>query len=164
MSSLKLEMDLDEFNAFRKKLTDKTLFQEYCRQALVQACNSFLKSVRSRTPVTGQPNPVTGRVWNWKQKHPAGQLKAAWTKDNKNLEARVVTKGDGFEITLVNTTPYASWVEKGHRKFIFGRDTGEWTMGTFFVKQTEVEFENGKLARSVQLKLNKWLKEIADVK
>lgn len=160
MSYLKVEMDLDELINFNKRLTNPRLFQAYCREALLEAANDFLKTIKSRTPKTGEPNPVTGRVWNWKQNHPAGQLREAWTKDNQNLKAKVVTKANGFEITLVNNTEYASWVEKGHRKFIFGRDTGEWTMGTFFLKRTEVEFENGRLAKSVEKKLTDWIKEV----
>lgn len=164
MASFELNVDLHELKHFIDKLTSEKLFKEYAKKALVEAAIDFIKAVKPRTPKTGEPNPITGRVWNIPQNHPAGQLRNSWDEDNQNIEAKVVEKNGGFEITLYNNTYYASWVEKGHRKFVFGRDTNGWVMGSFFLKRTEVEFENGALAKSVQKKLNDWIKEVVNGK
>ena len=157
-----LKVDYKELTDFVGRLTNKASFERAEREALVKAANEFIKLAQKNTPVSGEPNPYTGRSWNWVRNpdHPKGQLKEAWVKDNPNLEAKVVRKADGYEITIVNNTEYASWVESGHRKVVYGRDTGQWTMGSFFLRRSEIHFVNFELDKIVKNRIDQWVKEV----
>lgn len=87
-----------------------------------------------------------------------GRLKNQWRADNGNLSVRIRETGSGYYLELVNTTEYASWVEKGHRKWLWGYDTGSWVMGRFFVRKTEHIWQSGKLDSQLQKQIDRWLK------
>ena len=98
-----------------------------------------------------------------------GRLKAQWRKDNSNIALQVHDTGYGWELTLVNTTEYASWVEKGHYAYNqYGGpwpvknakvpDSSGWVYGRFFVRKTENVWNNGKLDRSLTIRINNWIK------
>ena len=165
-SSTSFKVDYTELTALRERLGDRKLLEKAEKDMLLKAANSFIKLVQRNTPVSGEVNPYTGRSWDWVRKpdHPKGRLRDAWLKDNPKLEAKVVRRADGYEITIVNNTNYASWVENGHRKFIYGRDTGEWTMGCFFVRRSEISFENGELPKIVANRIYQWVEEVVNGK
>lgn len=87
-----------------------------------------------------------------------GKLKRQWRIDNAHLPLRVQRVSGGWVIELVNTTHYASFVEKGHRKVLWGVDTGGWVYGRFFVLKTEHIWNNGKLDNVLKRQINTWLK------
>ena len=97
-----LTVDNHELNELCERMAsfaDGERTARFIEQALAEVAQNVLKDLEARTPVD------------------TGKLKAQWAKDNRGIAARVVRKGDGYEITLVNTTEYADWVEKGHKSY-----------------------------------------------
>ena len=134
---------------------------------LADIANRILTDLKARTPVK------------------TGKLKKQWDKDNPRgqLKARVTRKGDGYEITLVNTTEYADWVEKGHRSYNQfggpyivrnsrihpqgvpeGHGGGDWVYGRFYVRNTENLWANGKLDPLVEREVTRWINRIYEGK
>lgn len=155
-----LHVDTRELDAFAAKMRTLTRDGNYIKQALAEAGEEYLKDVIAVTPVNKILEAPT-----------RGQLKARWRKDNKNLFVKVRETNAGYVLELVNTTPYASWVEKGHRA-IPGqyvpildkriRQSTTWVMGQFFVRKTEVKWQNGKLDRSLSTKIGKWISHMLE--
>lgn len=140
---IKIEADLSELKKFEDKVnTLKDTYWDFMvRSSLAQVAETYLQELISVTPVD------------------TGKLKKQWRKDNgKDLAVKVRDVGNGYVIELINTTEYASWVEKGHNIYNqFGGPYG-WCYGRFFVKKTEVAWQNGKLDDRLQRRINKWRK------
>lgn len=140
---IKIEADLSELKEFEDKVnTLKDTYWDFIvRSSLAQVAETYLQELISVTPVD------------------TGKLKKQWRKDNgKDLAVKVRDVGNGYMIELINTTEYASWVEKGHNIYNqFGGPYG-WCYGRFFVKKTEVAWQNGKLDDRLQRRINKWMK------
>lgn len=146
-----VEVDSQEFDKFTTNFKKLTKSDDFLSLAISEVANNYLKDLMARTPVK------------------TGKLKAQWKKDNKNLKAKVVKTNDGYQVVLINTTEYASWVEKGHYAYNqFGGpwpvvnakvpDSSGWVYGRFFVRNTENIWNNGKLDRAFQSRLTRWIK------
>lgn len=156
-----LTVDNHELNELCERMAafaDGERTARFIEQALAEVAQNVLKDLIARTPVD------------------TGKLKAQWAKDNRGIAARVVRKGDGYEITLVNTTEYADWVEKGHKSYNQfggpytvrnsrirpnnvpeGHGGGDWVYGRFYVRNTENIWKNGKLDAAFQARLTRWI-------
>ena len=89
-----------------------------------------------------------------------GRLQNQWILDNMNIN--VVDRGDLYEVELVNTTEYASWVEKGHWSYNqFGGPYG-WVVGRFYVRKTENLWKHGRLDERIQQEYETWLKNMLE--
>ena len=140
---IKIEADFDELTAFTEKVNQLANgeWDRMIRDSLAEVAETYLQELIHVTPVK------------------TGKLKGQWRKDNGNdLAVKVRDVDDGYVIELINTTEYASWVEKGHNIYNqFGGPYG-WCYGRFFVTKTEVSWQNGKLDDRLQRRINKWMK------
>lgn len=153
---LKIEADYDELTAFTEKVNQLANgeWDKMVRDSLARVAETYLQELIGVTPVK------------------TGKLKRQWRKDNgKDLAVKVRDVGNGYVIELINTTEYASWVEKGHYSYNqFGGpypvrnakvpDSTGWVYGRFFVKKTEVKWQDGKLDAALQRRINGWMKEL----
>jgi hypothetical protein len=88
-----------------------------------------------------------------------GNLRRSW-------DVEVADKGGGCEITLTNSSEYASYVEYGHRQTpgrfvpaIGKRLKKSWVEGKLFLTKSEMEMEK-ELPKVIEKKLEAWLKEV----
>lgn len=125
------------------------------KRALEKLAASFLQDVKKRTPKK------------------TGKLRDQWDVDNANIV--VHEDAGGFYVYLVNTTEYAEWVEKGHYSYnqfggpyevknrtvpyYDGNNAPTFVYGVFYLKKTEVEYNEGKLETIVSREFDKWLKD-----
>lgn len=113
------------------------------KRILEKIAKEYLVDLAERTPVD------------------TGQLQNQWILDNMNIN--VVDRGDLYEVELVNTTNYASWVEKGHNiKNRAGGPVLGWCMGQFFVRKTENLWKHGRLDERIQQEYETWLKNMLE--
>lgn len=82
-----------------------------------------------------------------------GLLKKMWLKDNPKL--KVKRQGNVRSVTIKNTTPYASFVEKGHKKVLWGVPTNGWVMGRFFQKKSEFTTE-----KQLEKAINNYIEDV----
>lgn len=146
-----LEVEYSEMTEFAKRCEELLDMSEQIREVLIEVGNQYLAELIERTPVNKDLKAPT-----------RGNLKAQWKIDNPSVALKVTDTGNGYMLELINTTYYASWVEKGHRKVVFGHDTGGWVMGQFFVRKTETIWQNGKLDAVLTKRINQWLQSIFD--
>lgn len=143
-----IEIDASDLTKLQKKLSGLIDNDDWIRQAIVESCELMLKDLIESTPVD------------------TGRLKEQWLKDNPKIVVRDTS--DGWTVDLVNTTEYASWVEKGHFSYNqYGGpwpvknakvpDSSGWVYGRFFVRKTENIWQNGKLDANLSSRLNEWL-------
>lgn len=143
-----IEIDASDLTKLQKKLSSLIDNDDWIRQAIVESCELMLKDLIESTPVD------------------TGRLKEQWLKDNPKIVVRDTS--DGWTVDLVNTTEYASWVEKGHFSYNqYGGpwpvknakvpDSSGWVYGRFFVRKTENIWQNGKLDANLSSRLNEWL-------
>lgn len=143
-----IEIDASDLTKLQKKLSGLIDNDDWIRQAIVESCELMLKDLIESTPVD------------------TGRLKEQWLKDNPKIVVR--NTSDGWTVDLVNTTEYASWVEKGHFSYNqYGGpwpvknakvpDSSGWVYGRFFVRKTENIWQNGKLDANLSSRLNEWL-------
>ena len=112
------------------------------KRILEKIAKEYLVDLAERTPVD------TGRLQN------------QWILDNMNIN--VVDRGDLYEVELINTTEYASWVEKGHWSYNqFGGPYG-WVIGRFYVRKTENLWKHGRLDERIQQEYETWLKKMLE--
>ena len=88
-----------------------------------------------------------------------GNLRRSW-------DVEVADKGGGCEITLTNSSEYASYVEYGHRQTpgryvpAIGKSLKKsWVTGQFFLTKAELELEK-ELPKIIEKKLEAWIKEV----
>lgn len=143
-----IEIDASDLTKLQKKLSSLIDNDNWIRQAIAESCELMLKDLIESTPVD------------------TGRLKEQWLKDNPKIVVR--NTSDGWTVDLVNTTEYASWVEKGHFSYNqYGGpwpvknakvpDSSGWVYGRFFVRKTENIWQNGKLDANLSSRLNEWL-------
>ncbi len=143
-----IEIDASDLTKLQKNLSGLIDNDDWIRQAIVESCELMLKDLIESTPVD------------------TGRLKEQWLKDNPKIVVRDTS--DGWTVDLVNTTEYASWVEKGHFSYNqYGGpwpvknakvpDSSGWVYGRFFVRKTENIWQNGKLDANLSSRLNEWL-------
>lgn len=112
------------------------------KRILEKIAKEYLVDLANKTPVD------TGRLQN------------QWILDNMNIN--VIDRGDLYEVELVNTTEYASWVENGHWSYNqFGGPYG-WVMGRFYVRKTENLWKHGRLDERIQQEYETWLKNMLE--
>lgn len=156
--AIQISVENDEFERFQNELENRLVnnWEQVVKNSLLQCAELYLKDVIKATPVGTKYRPKT----KGKKAHKPGNLKRQWRKDNKQLALKIKTAPDGYFIQLVNTTEYASWVEKGHESYNqFGGSYG-WVMGQFFVKKTENIWQNGKLDKTMQRRINDWMRSL----
>lgn len=149
---MRLRCNTKQLVAFANKVSQAVdEAKERERKALLKVARQYLQAVKAATPVD------------------SGDLLQQWDIDNSNLDVQIVETTNGYYIDIVNNTPYASWVEKGHRaipgQFIpeLGksvRKTTTWVMGRFFVRKTENLFQNGIIDTVVGNELEKWIVKV----
>lgn len=149
------EIDTSELEDFAERFKELTEPDLGIRLALEQVSRSYLNDLKRATPVD------------------TGKLKKQWDIDNIGVQAK--TTSDGWEITLINTTEYASYVEKGHHSYnqfggpyviknrtvpyFDGESGATFVYGRFFVRKTENVWNEGKLDRSLQNRIGRWINE-----
>ena len=92
---MNFEWDFDELFEFADRLSNISVFEKHMKQATKDISKALLKRMKSLTPVDDY-DLING--WN----------------GNKFL---VTEYDDGYEVLIVNTTPYAQHVNDGHRAF-----------------------------------------------
>lgn len=92
---MKITWDFDELYTFADRLADMKRFTEFAEKATKDISKSLLKQMKSLTPVDSY------------------ELINGW-EGNKFA---VVKKDDGFEVLIVNKTPYALYVNDGHKAY-----------------------------------------------
>lgn len=159
---MKLEWDIHEITDFARNLGNINKFNRFLENATKEIATILLKMMKNRTPVD------------------YGQLKASWDRDNSII--KVERLSNGFEVTLINTTYYARWVNDGHKqrpgRFIPGRWEGKHfrydptadggmvlkaprVKGKFFVEIPILQLENSRQLNSIIYKnLQNWWKEL----
>lgn len=142
--AIQISVDNDELEQFAQSFKSRVIdnWEQVVKNSLLQCAELYLQDVIRATPVD------------------TGKMKRQWRKDNKQLAVKIKEVSDGYQIELVNTTEYASWVEKGHESYNqFGGSYG-WVMGRFFVKNTENIWQNGKLDKTMQRRINDWMRSL----
>ena len=142
--AIQISVDNDELEQFAQSFKSRVIdnWEQVVKNSLIQCAELYLQDVIRATPVD------------------TGKMTRQWRKDNKQLAVKVKEVSDGYQIELVNTTEYASWVEKGHESYNqFGGSYG-WVMGRFFVKNTENIWQNGKLDKAMQRRINDWMRSL----
>lgn len=125
--------NFDEFQKFANKF-HKTLQEvEFIASVMNELGNILIRDVKKRTPVGKYDGTVFfvrgGKLLVFQGKKNArtgGELRRNWILEG------VSRTSDGYIVTIVNNTEYASWVENGHRK----ADHSGWVEGKFFLKVT----------------------------
>lgn len=92
---MKFQWDFSEVTQWATRLVDVNRFNECCERITKEIAKALLKQMRSLTPV-GEYTLIHG--WD----------------DNKFV---VTKKDNGFEVLIVNKTPYALAVNDGHKAF-----------------------------------------------
>lgn len=99
---MKFKWDFSEFQEFAEKLENTDLDSIFKRSA--QAISKeLLKRMKMFTPIGETGDLIKG--WN-------------------GNDFRVQTTEKGYLVEIINTTPYATWVNDGHRSF------NQWNVGT----------------------------------
>jgi len=136
------KVDYTALKQFRDNLEklSKTQMQQFTEAAVKDLAARLLRKVKMRTPVGVYPKvKVSGKK--------GGTLRRGWRV------GAVVKDGSAYTVEIINPTPYASYVEFGHRT----RDHTGWVEGRFMMTISEQELQRdapGILER----KLNQFLK------
>ena len=132
--------DYKQLQALQKQIEQlqKFDFDAFVRDATNEIAQRFYAKVVKRTPV-GQYPAGSGRV--------GGNLRRNWRI------GQIKDTGDGYEVQISNSTPYAPYTNYGHRL----RNGGWWT-GYFYLEKSELEIEQD-LPRLSERKLVKFLQD-----
>lgn len=109
---MKLQWDLREFTKFADNLTNTAKFEKTAQKAAKALSKELLRQMKELTPVE------------------EGTLIKGWNGNN----FAVTKKDGGFEVLIVNKTPYALAVNDGHR--VRNRKDGEYYQVKHRVKVT----------------------------
>ncbi len=145
-------VDYRALKEFQKKLEKlETMQREFCEAAAKELAARLLRKVIQRTPVGQYPagSGMTG-----------GTLRRGWTGNTnggaasyaKSLPIR--REGNSYVIDIINPTPYATYVEFGHRT----RGGGGWVQGRFMLTISVDEIQSAA-PKILEKKLAKWLGE-----
>lgn len=154
---MKIDWDIKELTEFANQLDDYARFEVEIERATKEIAHELLRRIKSHTPI--------GDTW---------ALINGWDKN----DFAVTKVGNGFEVYLVNSTMYATWVNDGHRqkpgRFIPGHFIGgrfyydrtanggmvlkaPFVKGRFFVEKGILDLENTTVIESIIYKhLQKW--------
>ena len=139
---MKVENGWDEYTQHLISVSER--YETVLRDKFTKIARKYLSDLKKNTPVK------------------TGKLKKQWDEDN--VKINVIPTAKGYYIELVNTTEYASWVEKGHESYNqYGGSYG-WVMGRFYVRKTENLWKNGKLDTELKNQFEKWLKNNLEVR
>lgn len=139
---MKVENGWDEYTQQLINVSER--YETVLRDTFTKIARKYLVDLKKNTPVK------------------TGKLKKQWDEDNAKIN--VIPTAKGYYIELVNTTEYASWVEKGHESYNqYGGSYG-WVMGRFYVRKTENLWKNGKLDTELKNQFEKWLKNNLEVR
>ena len=133
---------LKKFKANIDKL-EKSDIEKMCERAIKEIAANFLRDVIQVTPVGSYTD---GRV--------GGTLRRGWTVDNRDI--RVQKVGSNYEIEIVNSVEYASYVNNGHRTV-----NGGWVNGRFFVEIAANQVER-RMPALLDRQVTKALREAFD--
>jgi len=130
-------------------------FQEAARDL----AELLLALVIPRTPVSNGQKDAEGRTIGQ-----GGTLRRAWSTANAMLN--VVKVGDEYQVTVINPTEYASYVEYGHRQTpgryvpaIGKRLVKSWVEGAHMLEISEKELKQTSPAL-LQRKLDRFLRQV----
>ncbi len=160
---MKIEWDFKELFDFRDNLDDVARFNKHLEAATKEIAERLHRMLIKNTPVD------------------FGNLQMGW-KTSENYSYMVERKDNQFEVTLINRTLYALWVNDGHKqrpgRFIPGywEDSRHfrydpncsggmvlkqpWVKGRFFVETSFVQLESStQIEKIVYKHLQKWWKE-----
>lgn len=127
-----------DFNEFKKlagtfkKALDERVIERFIRDFLLEMAMRSLRKIKKRTPVD------------------TGQLRRSWEV------GKVEKKGNVYEITIVNPTEYAAYVEYGHRT---GKNLDKWVEGRFMMTISMKEIER-ELPRYLERRMVELLNDI----
>ena len=135
------KVDYKQFKNLQQKIEklSKADMNQFNEKMIKELAARMLAKVIKRTPV-GQYPAETGKK--------GGTLRRGWTI------GQVVKKGNTFEIEVINSVNYASYVEYGHRT----RDHKGWVNGRFMMTISEQELEEDA-PKIIEKKLTKYLGE-----
>lgn len=156
---MKLDWDLHELVEFGERVADVESFDKHMKIAAQEITKKLHQMLITNTPVD------------------FGNLRMGW-QTSENYSYLVEKKGDGYEVTLINKTLYALWVNDGHKqrpgRFIPGYWEGKhfrydpnadggmvlkkpWVQGRFFVEKSVLQLENSVIIEKViNTQLKKW--------
>ncbi|KAE9633720.1 HK97 gp10 family phage protein [Defluviitalea raffinosedens] len=136
------KVDYKQFKNLQQKIEklSKADMNQFNEKMIKELAARMLAKVIKRTPV-GQYPAETGKK--------GGTLRRGWTI------GQVVKKGNTFEIEVINSVNYASYVEYGHRT----RDHKGWVNGRFMMTISEQELEEDA-PKIIEKKLTKYLGEV----
>ena len=160
---MKITWDFKELFDFRDNLADVARFNKHCEDATKEIAKRLHDMLIKNTPVD------------------FGNLQMGW-KTSENYSYMVERKGNQFEVTLINRTLYALWVNDGHkqkpgrfipgywedsRHFRYDRTCSggmvlknKWVKGRFFVEISITQLESSKqIEKIIYTHLQKWWKE-----
>lgn len=153
--SVKVRCDYSQLKALARKLNREAEYVRMMEELAQDLAMYLLAMVKKRTPVGIYPegSGATG-----------GTLRRGWSV------GRVRKRGDVYEIEVINSVDYASFVENGHRQTpgrfvpaIGKRLKASWVPGRFMLMISEAELQ-AKARSIIERKVARKLKEIFDVK
>lgn len=159
---MKLDWDIHELIEFGNRVSNQAAFEKYLSESTKEIAKKLHQMLILNTPVD------------------FGNLQMGW-KTSGNYSYLVEKKGNGYEVTLINRTLYALWVNDGHRqrpgRFIPGyRDANgkfrydpeadggirlkkAWVDGKFFVERSILELNSTtEIERIIYKQLNEWFR------
>lgn len=116
----------DQFQQFEQ--ADR---EEFCKQCAKDLAGQLLRKAKQRTPII------------------SGELRRNW------MIGGVIKQGNLYMIEVINNTPYASYVEYGHRP----RDQRGFRSGKFMLTIAEEELKR-EAPRILEQKLERKLREV----
>lgn len=145
-----ITVDVSQLEGFADKISSlnaeqkELFFQDSCNEL----ANRLLALVIPRTPVR------------------SGVLRGGWTNNQSGSGFSVMSSGGSYSVTLTNPTPYASYVESGHRQTpgryvpaIGKRLKASWVEGQHFLKLSEDDLM-GIAPGVLQSKLDAFLRTV----
>ena len=153
---MKIEWDFSELTEFAERLSNTSRLEREMRFAAKEIASTLLKRIKTLTPIGDTYQLVNG--WN-------------------GNDFAVKKTGDGFEVLIVNRTPYALSVNDGHKAY--NQYGGPWPIkkrikvtsphqwqegdatyyvfGHFFVERGILQLENTRQVEEIIMrKLQKW--------
>lgn len=137
------EFDFSQFIEFKDKIEtlEKSDFDLFIKKATNELAGTLYELVVNKTPVK------------------TGELRSKWRM------TQVKRIKDGYEVRVINPKQYASFVESGHRQqpgryvpAIGKKLKKSFVKGRFFLRDSEIEFENNH-KRLIEQKLRRFLEE-----
>lgn len=103
--------DFKELKKLEKRLNQlcEVDWDQICQDISRQIAQMLLNKVKKRTPVGVKPD-LSESTYEYWAGYQGGSLRKAWTV------LPIEKHGDCYEITVLNNSEYASYVEYGHRQ------------------------------------------------